>query len=311
MRFLVALIALAALVPFVPAVSAASSVVDYTVVVGDEVAHGLLSVPESSPSTLVVVTHGWGHTAESHRGHLQALADEGYLGVAMDFRGTGFPLGAGAADTEAAVYDLLTAYPSVDEVVMFSVSMGTAPGAMVIADNPGLVSRWFLSEPMANLAETWAEASAVCPFVAFACAPQQQIEAECGGTPVSQAECFRERVAVARVPEFVGVRDAVVVHGVNDGLVPHNQGREVTAALRAHDVATDFYAVLRGDVGGEGTTLTGHGGSNFDGWAGHGTESNDDHTVTKLSWELFFQWIDGASAANGEFVIDRELGRLP
>lgn len=269
---------------------------------------GLLARPVGTPVGLVVVLHGYGHVAESHRGHLQDLADEGFLAVAMDFGPQGgFRLGSGAAETLAAIADLDDDVAADLPRILFSVSMGTTVAGMVLAAKPGYFDSWVVSEGLSHLTETWAAAKAVSPGIAFAQQAVADIEAECGGTPAQAPLCYQARSSVLRTPEFQGLTGAVVVHGLNDGLVPYNQGRETVAALRAIGVPTDFYTVVRGDAGAEGTTITGHATFNVDGLAGHGTESRDEHTLTGASFWLLHRVAKGElTPADREIVLDRD-----
>jgi hypothetical protein len=87
----------------------------------------------------------------------------------------------------------------------------------------------------------------------------------------------------------------------------------MATALRAVGVPTDMTTVVRGEPGGEGTTLTGYACHCLDnGFAGHGTESNDAHTLTRLSFELLDDVLLGRLVPSGqERVTDRDLGTLP
>lgn len=314
----------AALLPAAPAeetVPAPPTVADYWVASeGGAQAHGLATAlgEDAEPTLLVVILHGYNHQAESHRAYLQTLADRGVLGVAMDYRGPkdGFPLAAGAADTVAAVQDLLARHPSVGEVYLYSVSMGTAVSPMVLAALPGTFDAWVIGEGLSVLHETWAGATVLKPSGnPTAVRAAAAIEEETGGTPATAAPEYVKRSAALRVGEFVGLEKGVILtHGLNDGLVPYDQGREMVAALRAHGFKADFYTVVRGEPGQEGTTLTGYTPLGGLGFAGHGTESVRSHTLTGLTLSLLDRLVDddaGVLAADREFVVDGGLGTLP
>src|SRR5581483_43279 len=250
----------------------ASSVGD--LVVGS--AHGRIATPCGAPRGLVVILHGYGHQAADHDAHLARLAELGFVAFAMDYSGPvdGFPLRAGALDTEAALAQVRGEW-GFSHGVLFSVSMGTAVASMVLADEHGFFTAWVDSEGLSQLAETWAEATALAPANGFAKLAAQRIQEECGGSPAVAPGCYHERSAALRAYAFEGLQEAILLHDVNDGLVPYNQGREMEAALAARGVPTEFYTVLRGEAGHEGTTLTSYGGENVDGLAGHGDEGDD------------------------------------
>ena len=296
-------------------------VVDYVVASeGGAPARGLVTaLPEdAAPTTFVVILHGYGHQAESHRAYLGTLAQRGVLGVAMDYRGPkdGFPLAAGAADTVAAVEDLLAANPTVERVYLYSVSMGTAVSPMVITELPGVFDAWVVGEGLSALAETWAGATALKPSGnPTAVRAASAIEEETGGTPATVPLEYAKRSAAYRVPEYQGFGLGVILtHGLNDGLVPYDQGREMVGALRANGFKADFYTVVRGDAGQEGTTITGYTPLGGLGLAGHGTESVRSHTLTGLTLSLLDRLVDGDASvlpADRELVVDGGAGTLP
>lgn len=276
-----------------------------------KLATGHAAFPEGAPRGLVVIAHGYGHTSTSHLAHLSRIAEDGYVAVAMDFRGTGFPLRAGADDTIAATRDLLASHPT-DLVVLYSVSMGTTVAGMVLAEMPDVFDYWVDNEGLAMLHETWAGATALAPSGnAFAVQAAADIEAECGGTPVDAPACYLERSAATRASEFVGLKGAILTHGLNDGLVPYDQGREMAAALRATGVPVEFHTVTTSAPGGEGTTVTGYTPAGGMGLAGHGTESNDAHALTALSFALLHEILGGRAPADGESVRAEALPSLP
>lgn len=313
------------LAPMAPASEPTTGLVaPLTVEVDGELAHGLIGTPSGDATALVLVLHGYGHQAESHRDHLQTLADMGAIGVAMDYSGPqeGFPLANGARDSCSAFAPLAAAHPDVPSI-LYSVSMGTAVAALVFQECP-LFDWWVNNEGLAMLHETWAGASALyASGNPTAVNAKNGIEAECGGTPATAPECYLARsmaLQVESIPTWCVpsldvrcLRGVYLTHGLNDGLVPYNQGREMVAALRAHFIPADFYTVVRGNVGGEGTTITGYAGQNVDGLAGHGTESNDAHALTALSFRLLYDLVRGdlAPPTGADLVVDRDAGTLP
>ena len=295
--------------PAAPAHASTEAHVDDLVVGG---AHGLIGVPAGEPDTLVVILHGYNHEAESHRGHLQHLADQGYLALAMDYTGEGFPLRAGADDTLAALAWALDAHDGIDRVVLYSISMGTAVASLVLSETD-VFDQWVVAEGLSMLHETWAGATLLTPSGnPTAIKAKADIEAECDGTPAQQPLCYRERSAALNVALFGELDGVVLAHGVNDGLVPYNHGREMVGALRAVGIPSDFYTALRSGPGGEGTNLTGYAGLGGMGLAGHGTESNDGHMLTALSFALLDDVLAGRLVpADREHVRDHGSGTAP
>ena len=305
--------------PFLPPTAASSGAEPFSVCSGDvclpeERGTGLLAAPAGAPRGIVAIMHGYGHLAQSHAGHLAHLAEQGYVAFAMDYGASpapgGMHLGRGAADTCAAVEMLRAQYPGVPSY-LYSVSMGGAPAGIVLAEC-GPWEYWVSNEGMTTIVETWAEARALAPANAYAASAVRDIEAECGGTPATAPACYAERTTVARVPEFRGLKGVVQTHGLNDGLVPYDQGRELKAALEAAGIPSDFHTVVRSAPGTEGTTITGYSPLGGMGLAGHGTESNDAHALTALSFELLDAVLAGELVPSGrETVHDAGLGRLP
>lgn len=311
-RLAVLLLPLLLIAPPAPAAEDAT-VADLYVEVDGETAHGLLATPAGEPTSIVVVLHGYTHQAESHRGHLLDLAERGAVAFAMDYRGPvdGFPLRAGADDTIAALDLVRARHPDVEEIHLFSVSMGTAVASMVLAERP-VFDVWVDAEGLSMLHETWAGATALSPSGnPTAVRAAQAIEQETGGTPADAPAAYAERSAALRAAEYAHLRGAYVLHGLNDGLVPYDQGREMAAALRAVGVPTDVHTVAM-HPGGEGTTLTGYVGQDARGLSGHGTESDDTHALTALSWAIMREVVDGTAAPPaGREIVVAEGAPLP
>lgn len=314
MRLLAALPAILLVLAALPHVGA-STASDVLLDVGGASAHGVQALPTGECKGIVVVAHGYGHTASEHAGHLVHLADEGFAAIAMDYRGPqdGFPLGAGAEDTIAAARFLRAECPT-GPASLYSVSMGTAVAGPVLASLPSFFTIWVDSEGLSQLAETWAEATALSPANAFAKTASDAIVAECHGTPAEQPACYQERSAALRAGEFAGLQGVILAHAINDGLVPYNQGREMQAALDAQGIKNDFFTVVRDTNGGTGTTLTGYASHDLDnGFTGHGTESVDSDTMTALTFGLLDKVVLGTYGpiGGGETVLESDVGIVP
>lgn len=300
MRAAFALLAALLVLPFAAhaGAPASASVSAYTAPNGGE---GFVGTPAGTPLGLVVILHGYGHPAADHQAHLLHIAQQGYLAVAMTYTGdvNGFPLRAGADDTNSAIRDLEQQLPAGAPRYLYSVSMGTSVAPMVLSAHS--FDYWVDNEGLSMLGETWTEASILAPANAFAKTASDAITVECGGSPAQNPACYQERSMALRVGDIQpGLKGVVLTHGLNDGLVPHNQGREMEAALIAGGIPTDFYTYLRCGAGNEGTTLTGYAlgpagaADPGAGLAGHGTESIDAHCLTELSFRL----LDGVLAGH-------------
>lgn len=300
-----------ALAPAVPPAAADAILLPYSVPVNGAPADGLLALPDSSaPTQLVVYAHGYGNHVDNWTTHLLDAADRGAVAVAMDY-GTTFQLQEGADETVAATLDLLAAYPTLTEVFLLGISMGGAVSGMALAQAPaGTYDYWVDVEGVSTLTETWAEAEGVGHPAAA------EIETECGGTPFDAPVAYVHRSPAFHAAEmkFNGLRAAVVVHGVNDGLVPYDQGRQMAAAVAGAAIPVDVYNVLRGDPDELGTTGTGALGlPNPLNLAGHGWEGSSTHIVIATGFEALWGLMDGSGIppAYREFLVDEGFGTVP
>lgn len=310
--------------------------------------NGRYVVPSGgSPTTMVVYMHGYRNIADSWTCHLLDAANTHHaLAFALDYAGTGngpdyrgWFVREGAADSISVAQYFLTQYPSIARVGILGVSMGGNSSGLAVAakaTRPGgatpLFDYWVDVEGATNVTETYLEANAVGPANAYAAGAVVDIEAECGGTLAEQPDCYQNLTVLARTPDIAasGIKGVVVVHGIDDGLVPHNQSRELTTALRAQGVPTDFFTVARrngysdpssaSDEGG--TTLTGTGldpvfaaaGQTYPApLAGHGWEGSDSHLVIATGFDRLWKLLEAPVAvpADHEFLVDADLGVVP
>lgn len=305
---------------------------DVVLVSGDQTVHGCLAYPAdgvADVSRLVVMVHGFGHTVQAswvpHMIETVARAP-GTAAVAMNFRDNfGFPIFQGAEDTIRGTLYALDRLPNVDTTVLYTVSMGAAIGgtALHIApayhDGAGLYDHWFAIEPAANPLETYLAAKAIAPAVPIGETASEGMERDAGGTPAEAPDAWLLRIPVLHVAEMkaAGLQSTVVVHGLYDGLVPYDQGRELTTALVAHGMSVEMYTVLRGAPGHtSGTTPTSHlGQPQYDPneqylhLAGHGSEADRDHIVVATGLERLFAFLDGTGVeGHREYLVDHGLG---
>ena len=282
----------------------------FTLTVQGQEATGRYALPSSAPTGFVLFSHGYGHTSKSWDVHLRnAAADLNAIAVAMDYRGTqildpeaeypssrGWRVAEGAADGIAAAQHFEAACPGMGTFANFGVSMGgntsgliAAAGATRSDGATPLFDYWVDVEGATNVIETYHEASAVAPVNAFAANAKADIEQEMGGTFAERREVYTERAVVTRADDIAasGIKGVVLVHGLDDGLVPYNQSREMAAALYGAGVAYDFVTISRRDAESEqDTTATGTvigqvKGDYISPFAGHASERSTTNIVMK------------------------------
>lgn len=306
---------------------------------------GLYALPESAaPTSLAVFMHGYGNIADSWTCHLaNAAAEHGAIAFATDYRGTGWTGAAsdnrgwfvkeGAEEAVVLAKYFLAKYPSLRHVGLLGISMGGNASGLAASwiatrdDDTPLFDWWVDIEGVANITEEYVLANAVSPANAYAQGAAEDINEECRRNAMEIQDCLDDLSIVGRAGEVAlsRPRGVLIVHGADDGLVPHNQSRELTSVLRGEGVKTDMYTVLRrndGDADREGgTTATGTAfGPIFGGagqtypapFAGHGWEGSRTHLVIKTGFDRFWSLLDangGANApADADWVVDPALG---
>lgn len=319
---------------------------DLDIPVEGESALGAYALPKAPPKTLVIFNHGYGHTSVSWHKHMARVAKElGVVAVAMDNRGIeilpdddgdglpssrGWNVTAGALDSIAAAELFDRACRSIEDVVVFGVSMGGNTAGLAIAmqgseglkgtDGEPLFDHWFNIEGAVNVSETYNEASLLAPANEFAANAKADIEAEMGGTFQDVPEVYLERTVVARGAdiEASGVKSVVMIHGVDDGLVPYNQAREMGALLAETSISTDFFTIGRRSADSEQeTTATGYIGSQVDPnytspFAGHASEKSETHIVMVLAFERLAALLEGeVPDGYNEHFVDGPTGTYP
>jgi hypothetical protein len=285
-------------------------------------ASGRYALPQTpEPSQLVVMFHGNHNDSCSWRNHLRAAAERGAVAIAMDYTGQrqegdianwGWFVRNGAADSIAAANYFLERYPSITQVFAFGVSMGGNASGMAIASADAvrpdgvtpLFDYWVDVEGVNNLIEEYLIIRGVAPVNAGAAVAQAEIEEEAGGSLEEVPEQYVELTNLSRVPDMK-LKGAVVVHGVDDGLVSTSQSPEMAAALNAANIPTHLYTVfLRGDAE-SGSTTSAIVMSNFDPdyespFAGHGWEGSDTHLVIKTGFDALWALMAGVAVTPGE-----------
>ncbi|HJR44983.1 MAG TPA: alpha/beta fold hydrolase [Actinomycetota bacterium] len=310
--------------------------------VNRETATGHYALPSGSPKGLVVFAHGYGHTSFSWIGHMvRAAREHNVVAVAMDYRGIeikpdsngdglpesrGWNARAGAEDLVAAARYLRGFCRSVTTTTIFGVSMGANMSGLAVAlastekapDGSALFDYWFDIEGAVNVVETYAGARVLAPANGTAANAQQDIEKEMGGPIEATPETYLDRAVVSHVDEIAasGVKGVVLVHGLDDGLVPYNQSREMSSLLLQNQVPLDFLTVGRRSPESEQeTTATGYVGGQLDPdykspLAGHASEKSTTHIIMVTAFERLWQLMDEGETPGvyREFLVDGELG---
>lgn len=311
-------------------------------------ATGHYAVPRDEPSTLVVFAHGYGHTSYSWIEHMKTAArDHGVAAVTMDYRGIeispdsnndglpesrGWNVMKGAEDSIAVAQAFERSCGSIENFVIFGVSMGGNTAGLVVAlqgersivDSEGepLFDHWFNIEGATNVTETYLSARALAPANATAARAYEDIEKEMGAPIESDPAPYQERTVVSRMDDIKasGIKGVVVVHGLDDGLVPYNQGREMSTLLAIHGINTDMFTIGRKSPESEKeTTASGHVLSNLDPdyrspLAGHASEKSTTHIVMVTAFERLWGLVDNGETPGGpyrEFFVDGEAGTFP
>lgn len=302
-----------------------------------QIARGRYAAPSGQPTKLLVINHGYNFDSHAWQWIMRDIArDHGVLVVAMDYRGTvspgdfdgdgqgdyhdhdgarwdgsprarGWPIAAGAVDTNAVTDLAQRMCSSIEQTVLFSVSMGVGAGGMALAESSGLYDYWFAVEGVSNLFEEYHGACAVArsgnTFAAAAC---EDIAAE---TSNGDPQELARRTLITRSREIgeSGVRGAVIVHALEDGLAPYDQARQLHLALKDAEIPTEFFTVARRDERSErGTTVSSYAGNLDSGMAGHASEVSDTHINMRVAYERLWDLLDRntAPAADREFIVD-------
>lgn len=291
---------------------------------GESVMATMAFVPGSQPSKLVVFCHGYRQTVEgAWLIHMRRTATTDIAVVSSNYRDNlGFPSLRGAEDTIIATESALARFPSIKTVYALGVSLGGNVCGNAITESANqsptgksLYDYWVDVEGLSNLTESWAEATGALPDAAAG------MERDAGGTPAEKPDEYRRRSPAlnAQTMKTGGIRAVAVIHGFNDGLVPYNQGREMSTALQAATIPTQFINVVFDSAEQDsGTTLTGGlslitGGGAPDAndelmlnLTGHGFEGDYGHPVIRAGFDQLQLMLDDTfpTTPYGESVIN-------
>jgi hypothetical protein len=240
------------------------------------------AAPRSRPRGLVVVFHGHGHNGEQYLQQLVQIARQDNVvavaprtpelrSSAPNYRGPFQGVDDEARDAAAAIGWARSRYHTGTHTYLLGVSMGGSGLAYFLdaatrSTKADADARWVQSfhplplaglvdaEGIANLAETWLEASG------FDKVSAAEIEAEDGGTPTTAPAAYRAR-SLGLLPtsewQATGLPAVAVIHDVNDGLVPYNQTFEARAAVAAAGIPLRTYDVVFKDYCSQGNQTTG------------------------------------------------------
>lgn len=298
-------------------------------------AQALYALPAGKPKGIVVFDHGYGHTMYSWAAHVaRTAATLGVIAIAPDYRGQvnspatkpgglpssrGWRVAEGAEDSIAAVqlFDRLCGRTGIN--VVYGVSMGGNTSGLVVASKPKdargkpLFDYWVAVEPAVNVTETYQGARALAPFNQFAANAQQDIEQEMGGPFESKAAVYADRTVVNRTQDIAasGIKGVVLAHGVADGLVTHDESRQLQALLRAQGVPVDMASFLTRSKNSEaGTTIDGYAPVPHDSpFAGHASEVSTTQDVGVAGFAALARLYSGASFTCGESLYDGATDR--
>jgi alpha/beta superfamily hydrolase len=287
----------------------------------------------AKPKALVVLFHGHGHNGDQYADQLRALAaSQGVLAVAMQTTQlkTGLPAYRGpfdsvdeeARDAASAIAWARKTYGTGNRTYLFGTSMGGSGLAYFIdaatraaagdADatwvqrvRPLPLAGMVDAEGISQLAETWAEASAVDKVSAA------EIETETGGTPVTAPDAYRARSLALLTPDqykATGLPVVAVVHDVDDGLVPYNQTFEARAAFAAGGLTVRSYEVVFKESCSQGAQTTGTSYAPVPGaeeqlcLAGHANENDSSTPVMRAALKALTELLGGARESSAVVV---------
>ena len=316
---------------------AVDEAIPFAIDVEGEQATGHYALPQGEPVGMATFAHGYGHTSASWTEHLRnAARDLGVIAVAMDYRGTvitpregdvptsrGWRVAEGAEDTIAAATMFEVACPGLGTITNFGVSMGGNTSGLIAAagaeraDGTPMFDYWINVEGATNVIETYMEARTLAPANTTAANAVADIEEAFGGTFEEVPDVYQERAVVTRAADIAasGVRNVIMVHGVDDGLVPPNQTREMATVLRQHDVPTVVTTVsLRDEATERDTTITGYVGGQLDPnyrspLAGHASERSTTHIVMRQALDTLSRiYSDEWLVCDGEWHLDGSAG---
>jgi acetyl esterase/lipase len=302
--------------PSDPCVGDPYQVTNLSYSVKGQTAQALYALPEGKPKGIVVFDHGYGHTMYSWSAHLARTASTlGVIAIAPDYRGQidspatkpgglpssrGWQVAEGAEDSIAAaqLFDKLCGHTGKN--VIYGVSMGGNTSGLVVASKPKdskgqpLFNYWVDVEGATNVIETYQGARALAGVNEFAANAQADIEKEMGGAYEAKSDVYAARTVVNRVDDIVasGIQGVAIAHGYLDGLVTHDESRQLQLQLRQQGMPVDMFSVLTHSKTSEaGTTIDGYAPVPHDSpFAGHASETSQTQDVGVAGFEALTRY---------------------
>jgi acetyl esterase/lipase len=321
--------------PADPCVGDPSHVLGLSYSVKGQTAQALYALPAGKPRGIVVFDHGYSHTMYSWSAHLARTASTlGVIAIAPDYRGQvdsppakkgglpssrGWQVAEGAEDSIAAVqmFDKLCGHNGTN--VVYGVSMGGNTSGLVVASKPQdakgkpLFDYWVAVEPAVNVTETYQGARALAGVNEFAANAQADIEKEMGGPFESKSAVYADRTVVNRTDDIAasGIKGVVIAHGIVDGLVTHDESRQLQALLRAQQIPVDMTAFLTHSKNSEaGTTIDGYAPVPHDSpFAGHASETSTTQDVSVAGFAALAKLYTSTAFWCGESFYDGATGQ--
>ena len=295
-------------------------------------AKALYALPKGTPKGIVVFDHGYSHTMHSWARHIARTADQlGVIAIAPDYRGQvdtadpkgglptsrGWQVAEGAADSIAAVqlFDRRCGHQGTN--VVYGVSMGGNTSGLVVASKPKdakgkpLFDYWVAVEPAVNVTETYQGARALAGANEFAAHAQADIEREMGGTFEEKPDVYAARTVVNRAQDIVasGIKGVAIAHGIVDGLVTHDESRQLQTLLRAQGMPVDLWAAFTHSEKSEsGTTLDGYAPGHDSPFAGHASETSETQDVGLAGFAALKGLYTGVTPTCRETLFDGQTG---
>lgn len=313
-----------------------------TLTVNGQEATGHYALPAKTPTALLVYAHGYGYSSLAWAKHMSNAAERGAIAITMDYRGLrhlgdsngdgipesrGFPVITGAEDSIAAGQMMLAMCPSAaSRTVIFGTSLGGNIAGMVVATMPRradgnpLFDYWFQLEGLSNLTEEYLGARALAGVNAYAKQAVEDMEAETGGPIERRPEEYRRRTVVAHEKEIgaSGLKGAVVVHGLDDGLVPYDQGVQTTSLLVRQKIPVEFYTITRRSPESEkDKTLTSYAvepvqPNYVSPLPGHAWEASTTHIINRVGFNRLWELLAGELlGCFRNYIVDAHEKHMP